>query len=67
MGLHEISIANVYISPIFIYAIIALPLTSGLMFFVHHFKLSKFIGHETFFIVALYAIIFSLITLISPI
>lgn len=66
MDIHESSIADIYISPILIYALIALPITHGLRYVIHRYKLSRFIWHEMLFIVALYIIVFSVITLIGP-
>ncbi|GAA5095902.1 DUF1656 domain-containing protein [Wohlfahrtiimonas larvae] len=66
MGIHEISIGNVYISPILIYTLLALPITYGAIRLMSYFKLSRFVWHEMLFIIALYIIIFSLITLLSP-
>ncbi len=65
MGIHEITIGNVYISPILLYALLALPITYGAVSMIHRFKLSRFIWHEMLFIIALYIIVFSFITLIS--
>lgn len=66
MDIHEISIASVYLSPVLLYALLALPITYGVRSMIHRYKLSRFIWHEMLFIVALYAIIFSIITLFSP-
>lgn len=65
MGMHEIAIGNVYISPILLYAILASPLTFGAIRLIQYFKLSRFIWHEMLFVIALYIIIFSIITFIS--
>lgn len=66
MEIHEISIASVYLSPLLLYALFALPITYGVRYMIHRYKLSRFIWHEMLFIVALYVIIFSIITLLSP-
>lgn len=66
MEIHEISIGSVYLSPVLLYALLALPLTYGVRYMINRYKLSRFIWHEMLFIVALYVIIFSIIILLSP-
>jgi len=63
MGLHEIAIGGVFISPLLIFALIALPITKGVLVVIGKTSLANWIWHEMLFICALYVLIFCVLTL----
>lgn len=64
MGLHEVAIGGIYISPLLVFAILALPITKGVLMLIQKTSLSQWIWHEMLFICALYLLIFCILTLI---
>lgn len=63
MGLHEIAIGGIFISPLLVYAILALPVTKGIMMLIHKTPLSRWIWHEMLFVCALYVCVCTVVTL----
>lgn len=64
MGLHEVAIGGVFISPLLVFALLALPITKGVMIFINKTPLPRWIWHEMLFICALYILIFCVLTLV---
>lgn len=64
MGLHEVAIGGIYVSPLLVFAILALPITKGLLMLIQKTPLPQWIWHEMLFICALYLLIFCILTLI---
>lgn len=64
MGLHEVAIGGIYVSPLLVFAILALPITKGLLMLIQKTLLPQWIWHEMLFICALYLLIFCILTLI---
>lgn len=63
MGLHEIAIGGVFISPLLVFALVALPITKGVLVLINKTALPRWIWHEMLFICALYILIFCVLTL----
>lgn len=64
MGLHEVAIGGIYVSPLLVFAILALPITKGVLMLIQKTSLSHWIWHEMLFICALYLLIFCILTLV---
>lgn len=64
MGLHEVAIGGIFISPLLVFALLALPLTKGVLMFINKLSLSSWIWHEMLFICALYVLIFCVLTIV---
>ncbi len=64
MGLHEVAIGGIYVSPLLVFAILALPITKGVLMLIQKTSLPQWIWHEMLFICALYLLIFCILTLI---
>ncbi len=64
MGLHEVAIGGVFVSPLLIFALLALPLTKGLLILINKTPLSSLIWHEMLFICALYVLQFCVLTIV---
>lgn len=64
MGLHEVAIGGIYVSPLLVFAILALPITKGVLMLIQKTALPQWIWHEMLFICALYLLIFCILTLI---
>jgi len=62
MGLHEFGWGGVYISPLFIYALLALGLTALLRLLLQVTPLGRLIWHEALFDCALFVLILCAIT-----
>ncbi len=67
MGLHEIAIGNIYISPILVYALITLPITYFMTKLIQKTDLQKWVGHDMLFTVSLYSIILFCIAMICSV
>lgn len=63
MGLHEVAIGGVFISPLFLFALLSIPVTKGILIIIHKTSIFRWVWHEMLFIGALYVIIFTTITL----
>lgn len=63
MGMHEIAIGGAYVSPLFIFGLIALPITKIIMLLIHRANLSRWIWHEMLFICAVYLLVLCILTI----
>lgn len=63
MGMHEIAIGGVYLSPLFIFGLIALPITKLIMSIIRRTNLSRWIWHEMLFICAMYLLVLCILTI----
>ncbi|AZS50149.1 DUF1656 domain-containing protein [Entomomonas moraniae] len=64
MGLHEMAIGGVYVSPLLIFGLLALPITKGVLVIFHKLGLTRWVWHEMLFICAIYLLVFTFLTLI---
>lgn len=65
MDLHEWAIGGVYLSPLFIYAILALLLTGIIRLGMHTLRASRWIWHEALFGCAVFLLLLTGITWIA--
>ncbi|TWI55695.1 uncharacterized protein DUF1656 [Pseudomonas duriflava] len=62
MELHEWSIGGVYLSPLFIYAVVALLLTGLIRFGMYTLHAERWIWHEALFGCAIFVVLLTVIT-----
>lgn len=65
MGLNEISIGIIYISPFLFYTLLAFPICYLLNKVLHKLGLYRYIWHEMLFLITLYIMVFFLVTTIG--
>lgn len=63
MGLHEIAIGGVYVSPLLIFGLLALPITKGVLVVFQKIGLARWVWHEMLFICAVYLLVVTVLTL----
>lgn len=64
MGLHEVAIGGIYISPLLFFALLALPITRGILILLRKMSFFQWVWHEMLFVCALYLLIFCMLTLL---
>lgn len=64
MGLHEIAIGGVYVSPLLIFGLLALPITKGVLVVFQKVGLTRWVWHEMLFICAVYLLVVTVLTLV---